>query len=74
VYDASAVLRRWRPVLAAAFASREDLLDLPPPPSEQEEEVVVLGRPSGAAATVDAGGGEGQVSLQTSAESAGEAS
>lgn len=76
VYDASAVLRRWRPVLAAAFASREDLLDLPPPStsSEREEAVVVLGRPSGAAAMVDAGDGEGQVSLQTSMESAGEAS
>ena len=40
IYDAAEQLRRWRPMLAAAFADREDLIDLPP----QADEVVVLGR------------------------------
>lgn len=39
IYDASEQLRRWWPMLAAAFADREDLIDLPP----QANEVVVLG-------------------------------
>ena len=39
IYDAAETLRRWRPMLAAAFADRKDLLDLPPPSTE----VVVLG-------------------------------
>lgn len=39
IYDAAEQLRRWRPMLAAAFADREDLIDLPP----QANEVVVLG-------------------------------
>lgn len=40
IYDAAEQLRRWRPMLAAVFADREDLIDLPP----QADEVVVLGR------------------------------
>ena len=40
IYDAAEQLRRWRPMLAAAFADREDLIDLP----LQANEVVVLGR------------------------------
>lgn len=42
LYDASETLRRWRPLVAAAFVDREDLIDLPPP--EEAREVVVLGR------------------------------
>ena len=40
IYDAAEQLRRWRPMLAAVFADREDLVDLPP----QADEVVVSGR------------------------------
>jgi hypothetical protein len=39
IYDAAEQLRRWRPMLAAAFADWKDLIDLPP----QTNEVVVLG-------------------------------
>lgn len=42
IYNASETLRRWRPLLAAAFAGREDLLDVPPP--LQAQEIVVIGR------------------------------
>lgn len=42
IYDASDALRRWRPLLAAAFAGREDLLDVPPP--ARAREIVVIGR------------------------------
>jgi hypothetical protein len=42
IYDSSDRLRRWRPMLEAAFAGREDLLDVPPP--QRAREVVVLGR------------------------------
>lgn len=42
IYQASAELRRWRPLVQSGYAGRADLLGLPPPP--ERHEVVMLGR------------------------------
>lgn len=61
IYDAAKQLRRWRPMLSAAFADREDLVDLPPP----QTEAVVLGR----ALDAESDRAESQQSLSSSRQS-----
>lgn len=61
IYNAAEQLRRWRPMLSAVFADREDLIDLPPP----QTEAVVLGRDL----DIESDHAESQQSLSSSAQS-----